>query len=99
MSRVKNKKDKKDKSPDFSLILLMIAAGILIYSEVAGSDLHFSFMNGNKPSLYLEKQWVKRDLSDRRIFSVYENDLIQCAQMELKEFLKTEKKYGIKPIP
>lgn len=85
MSRVKNKKDKKDKRAQiFSLILLMIAAGILIYSEVAGSDLHFSFMNGNKPSLYLEKQWVKRDLSDRRIFSVYENDLIQCSPDGIK---------------
>ncbi|HHW67755.1 MAG: hypothetical protein PWP07_197 [Epulopiscium sp.] len=79
MSRIEAYKNKKDKRAQiFSLILLMIASGILIYSEVAGKDLHLSFFNGNEPSLYLEKQWVKRELSDRYTFNVYGNDLIQC---------------------
>lgn len=85
MSRIEAYKNKKDKRAQiFSLILLMIAAGILIYSEVVGKDLHFSFINGNEPSLYLEKQWVKRELSDRYVFNVYGNDLIQCGPDGIK---------------
>ncbi|NLK98940.1 DUF5711 family protein [Defluviitalea saccharophila] len=85
MSRIEEYKKKKDKRAQiFSLILLVIASGILIYSEVVGRDLHLSFINGNEPSLYLEKQWVKRELSDRLIFNVYENDLIQCSPDGIK---------------
>jgi len=85
LSRIEEYKKKKDKRAQiFSLILLVIASGILIYSEVVGRDLHLSFINGNEPSLYLEKQWVKRELSDRLIFNVYENDLIQCSPDGIK---------------
>lgn len=77
MSRIQQKKEKK--AQIFALLLLMISASILIYSEVSGSDLHLSFINGNEPSLYLEKQWLKLGLEESYTFSVYENDLIQCS--------------------
>ncbi|NLK20620.1 MAG: hypothetical protein GX308_00755 [Epulopiscium sp.] len=67
-----------------SLILLFITVGILIYSEVSGSNLHLSFINGNQPTLHLEKKWLDIDTGSNPIFNVYYNDLIQCSSDGIK---------------
>ncbi|WP_058486677.1 DUF5711 family protein [Defluviitalea phaphyphila] len=81
---IKTKKNKEKKARIFALLILIIGASILIYLDVSGSNLHFSFINGNEPSLYLEKQWVDIDSESNYIFSVYENDLIQCSPDGIK---------------